>query len=258
MGTIASKHLPPEVLAAAGLRRAGARGGRAGVALGPPLAGHVLLELPVEPPTVTHHAKRIVTRQGRPRLVDSDELLAARRLYELAIPHRPGPLVAPIRGPAVLRITFTWRARDGDPPQWHAARPDLSNSVKLLEDVLVERGYLADDCHVALSVMAKRLGPVPAVRVYARTLLTGTDVGQEYPFGGREHRGVVWPLGDQVANEIDRSRILQAAAAAGERPWPGFPPRAAAQNEPTAKPPRRRATKRGATKHPQRTGGNRA
>lgn len=219
MGTPA-KSLPKAVRDRAGI--ALGPGGCARPALGPAVVGHVLLELAIDPPAATHHAKRIVARAGHSTLADGPDLVAARRLYELAIPPRPGPLVPPLRPPVVLRVTFTFAGRPDAPAGWHVRRPDLDNQVKLLADVLAARGYVADDAHVALQVLAKRTAPVPGVRVYLRTLLSADDVGHELAARGPRRPGWVDPLPDGAVWDAACGPRVDL----WERPYPGFPPRA--------------------------------
>jgi Holliday junction resolvase RusA-like endonuclease len=102
------------------------------------------------PPKTTHHHKKIAHVGQWTRLVDRDELVAAKGLLEaLLLPFRP---TAPILGPVRLDVVFEWpwlamhskrvRAAGRMP---HTSKPDLSNICKTLEDRLVVLGFLEDD-----------------------------------------------------------------------------------------------------------------
>lgn len=58
------------------------------------------------PPRTSHHAKRIVRVGQWSRLADKPELVAAKAMLDgLLLPHQPA---APVTGPVVLELEFTW------------------------------------------------------------------------------------------------------------------------------------------------------
>jgi Holliday junction resolvase RusA-like endonuclease len=188
--------LPKHIRRAAGITLDAS--GRSRPKLASPVVGHVLLELDMEPPSVTHHDKEIVPRYGKGgvvrghRLVDSPGLRAAREAYERSIPERR--VLVPLRAPVALRVEFwfPWaivRAYGSgrDNGIWMTDKPDLSNSIKQLEDLLALRGYIADDKHVSIQEAKKFISPHVAgcIRVYIRSLVSNADDGEELPYRGK-------------------------------------------------------------------------
>lgn len=126
--------------------------------------------LPCVPPTANHHAKKIV-RVGRwTRLADHDRLVAAKDMIDaLLVPHRPP---APLSGPVVLSLAFTWPWRSSDSQRVRArgrlprtTRPDCSNLAKTTEDRLVALRFLEDDGQVVALIVRKWFADVPGIRV---------------------------------------------------------------------------------------------
>lgn len=113
--------------------------------------------VPVEPPTVTHNdLVAYVRANGRPGIRKSDRLRGAEdallpRLASLA------PSSGPLSGP--LRVTVRWcfraaatRHAQGEP---HVCRPDMSNMLKTLEDVMQRAGVIADDSMIVEERLSK-------------------------------------------------------------------------------------------------------
>jgi Holliday junction resolvase RusA-like endonuclease len=131
--------------------------------------------MPCEPPTASHHAKKIIrlrTRNGGDfvKLGDKPELQAAKKLLEtLMLRHR---IAQPITGPVTLTLEFTWSWRASDSQKARAAgrlpkftRPDCSNLAKTTEDRLVVMGFLEDDGQVVELIVRKWVGDRPGIRV---------------------------------------------------------------------------------------------
>ncbi len=123
--------------------------------------------LAAAPPTVTHQAKVIgyaFAKGGRrvAKLRDSDALAAARDAYHkllLASGRRPR---RPMPGPLRLTVVLCF---PGDAVAWHTKPPDWDNCVKVLQDALVDAGFVARDQEVSEAAVVKIRGPVPYVRV---------------------------------------------------------------------------------------------
>ena len=122
------------------------------------------------PPKVSHHAKRIVRVAGFSRLADKPELQQARAMLDsLLLPHQPD---APLTGPVVLSLAFTWlwlkadtkrtRARGRVP---HDRKPDGSNILKTIEDRLVALRFIEDDARVVDVRVQKWRGDAPGISV---------------------------------------------------------------------------------------------
>ncbi len=126
--------------------------------------------LRLDPPEVSHHAKRIVKIGKFHRLADLPTLVAAKQQIDVALlPHKvPTPLRGPVR--LSLEFTFPWRTKDtrkirarGRIPR--DTRPDCSNLAKTTEDRLVAMGFLEDDGQVVELVVRKWFGAEPGIRV---------------------------------------------------------------------------------------------
>lgn len=126
------------------------------------------------PPTTNHQRKRIVTIRTANnefhKLADTPELNHAKRvLEELLIPHQPP---APVAGPVVLTVEYTWpwlashskrvRARGRIP---HISKPDLTNVTKTLEDRLCELLFIEDDRKVVDLRVRKWWGEIPGIDI---------------------------------------------------------------------------------------------
>ena len=113
--------------------------------------------VPVAPPTVTHNdLVAHVRANGRPGIRKSDRL---REAEDALLPRLAGlaPSSGPLSGP--LRVTVRWcfpaagtRHAQGEP---HVCRPDMSNMLKTLEDVMQRAGVIADDSMVVEERLAK-------------------------------------------------------------------------------------------------------
>ena len=103
--------------------------------------------VPVAPPTVTHNdLVAYVRANGRPGIRKSDRLCEAE---DALLPRLAGP----------LRVTVRWcfpaagtRHAQGEP---HVCRPDMSNMLKTLEDVMQRAGVIADDSMVVEERLSK-------------------------------------------------------------------------------------------------------
>lgn len=177
-------------------------GGRARGRLLAALAGYAFLSLSIDPPTVTHHDKKIQKRGGHLTLRDSPALRAARETYLRAVPERAE--LIPLVPPVALHVSFRfrlpadWRRRGDRGPGWfHIGKPDVDNLVKTVKDLLAQRGYLADDSQVAMAFLSKRWtleGGPPGVFIYCRTLVGPGDDGRMLRIARGDEPGRIYPL----------------------------------------------------------------
>lgn len=140
----------------------------------------VVMWLPIDPPTATHHAKKIARFGRRTGLIDAPALKAARMLYLSVIPQCPG---SPIAGPYALAIQFRFaRGATKRPRQatkrdkgvskgvptaenategicggltWRTKKPDVDNLAKTLTDCLVAKGWIERDEQVVRLTVEK-------------------------------------------------------------------------------------------------------
>ncbi len=140
--------------------------------------------MPGEPPTTTHHSKKITTRGKFARLIDSPNLKDAISIWEARLmPHRPQ---RPMQGACKLSIKLVFsppayelstkskRARFQDGGTiYKTTKPDLSNIAKTLEDRLVALGFIMDDQSVSILRVEKRCGEDPGTHVTITSLEDG-------------------------------------------------------------------------------------
>jgi len=123
-----------------------------------------------EIPTTTHQRKRIITirPRGKPPIQslgntpELDDALA--QWKKILQPHVPqAPLVGPLR----LSASFMWQWREGEKGEnrhaegiWRDTKPDLSNLLKTMEDVMEELGFFVNDARIAaFGEVVKKWGP---------------------------------------------------------------------------------------------------
>lgn len=134
-----------------------------------------------EPPTTTHHAKKITRVGGFSRLADKPELKNAIAVWESRLlAHRPAhPMKGPVRltihavftPPKCEKSTKAKAARFdkmGLVPK--VSKPDCSNFAKTLEDRLVALGFIEDDKAVYYLCVSKWIGDHPRTTVTIETV----------------------------------------------------------------------------------------
>lgn len=132
-----------------------------------------------QPPSATaqHKSVRVVRakKSGKavPIFFEAGAVAAAREtLTKYLARHAPAEVMA---GPLKLTATWTfnWRKEDevkrrrGDLPAWvpKVTRSDTDNLVKMLKDVMTERGYWADDAHVCAEYLRRGWGDRPGIHI---------------------------------------------------------------------------------------------
>lgn len=104
---------------------------------------------------IHHYEKANVARQ---RAIYRREILAELEAKDIEIPCYEGPVV--------LKVIFNYAIKDAKRwGQWKTSRPDLDNSVKLLQDVLTELGFFKDDSQIAKLVLEKRFSAHPLIEI---------------------------------------------------------------------------------------------
>jgi Holliday junction resolvase RusA-like endonuclease len=142
-----------------------------------PIAGIIVGFLPGQPPTVTHHAKKIARRGDRLKLVDSPGLTAARTQYLSKIPENAGP---PIAGPLMVRLEFSWAEKAATKLAYRQAKPDADNAAKVVLDLLCERGWIANDAQVSVLAAIKLNVPAAEAHKPGVTVLIQTITWEAY------------------------------------------------------------------------------
>ena len=125
------------------------------------------------PPSVTHHAKKRVTRLMRggrrvPSLADNPELVRAKHELDwLLKPFRPA---APLVGAVWFDVVFVWpwlsrhtaKVRAGVRVP-HVSKPDLDNLVKVLADRMAAARFFECDQRIVSLRARKFWGPRPGI-----------------------------------------------------------------------------------------------
>jgi Holliday junction resolvase RusA-like endonuclease len=102
----------------------------------------------------------------------------------IADSRRPRPLFA---GPIRLAIVFTFRPPSSAPERIgtpHTLKPDASNLLKLVEDVMEECGVYRNDCEIAAPAPEKWWGRRPGVAVTVAQIATSQR--QSVDYGSRQ------------------------------------------------------------------------
>lgn len=124
--------------------------------------------LPMQPPTVTHHAKQLhaYMKGGKPCAVlyDSPALKDAHaKLHAHLAPHAPpAPLEGPVQLVVKWRFPCTARHRDG---QYKTTKPDTDNLQKALKDEMTRLHFWRDDAQVASEIAEKFWADTPGIFV---------------------------------------------------------------------------------------------
>jgi Holliday junction resolvase RusA-like endonuclease len=131
--------------------------------------------LPIVPPKATRQTTRLVVVKGKPMFFHKKEHQTAENdLTLLCAEHVPEQ---PIAGPVHLAVhfSFPWRKSEkksviasGCTP--HTSRPDLSNMIKLIEDVLTRLGFWNDDSQIAQLLVTKQWTETPGIGITIKPL----------------------------------------------------------------------------------------
>lgn len=115
---------------------------------------HVQAVLDCEPPTATHHRKKIVRRKsGAMGMADSDELSAARDRITVALMASGKRPRRPLAGPILAGFGFYFGGAEAH--GYHTDKPDDDNLQKTLMDCLADAGWIKDDKTVCVKFVHK-------------------------------------------------------------------------------------------------------
>lgn len=123
-----------------------------------------------QPPTATHHHKKIVRVGGFSRLADKPELNEAKEsLAALFKGHAPDvPYSGPLR--LDLQFQFGWLGKHSKKIRasgeaMKTTKPDCSNLAKVVEDVMTRLAFWEDDAQICCLVVTKGYCDRPGIRV---------------------------------------------------------------------------------------------
>jgi Holliday junction resolvase RusA-like endonuclease len=128
------------------------------------------IHLPHNPSTATAQGKRAArTPMGIRFYKSADMKKAEASLEALLIPHRPE---TPVASPCKLEIEYVFPWRKTEPKKRlalgkvpHTTRPDCSNLVKAIEDLLCVHRFIRDDAGIAELVVKKSWGENPGITI---------------------------------------------------------------------------------------------
>lgn len=122
-------------------------------------------------PTVTAQQKGVFVTGGKARFFTKKKVRDAENTFHaLLYPHRPAQ---PLTGPIVLVVTlgFPWRksekkSRVKDFAQYPIeTRPDCSNLIKAIEDVMTTAGFWRDDGQISSLCVHKHYTDTPGITI---------------------------------------------------------------------------------------------
>lgn len=122
------------------------------------------------PPTATHHHKKIVKKGRNYSLADKPELLEAKEsLASLFAPFAPTP---PIEGAVRLDLQFQFgwlksatQKQRAEGSAFKLSKPDCSNLAKVVEDVMTRLAFWHDDGQIVSLSVSKGYCDQPGIRV---------------------------------------------------------------------------------------------
>jgi Holliday junction resolvase RusA-like endonuclease len=126
------------------------------------------------PPKATAQASATILRRkdGTPfvgKMSSSNARKAQKTLIALMRPH---VCHMPLKGAVALSVAFQWPFRKAEPKKNRAKgyipcdkRPDCSNLIKMLEDIMTTLGFWGDDAQVAHLVVRKGWGDNPGISI---------------------------------------------------------------------------------------------
>lgn len=126
------------------------------------------LFIPGDPPRATQQQHRISINRGYPVVYDSENVKEARQYFYVTLSrHRPK---VPLDGPLELTVHWRFQAKSHKPNEWKVSRPDIDNSMKLLQDCMTKMGFWKDDSQIAHLDVYKYWSKTPGLYISIREL----------------------------------------------------------------------------------------
>lgn len=125
--------------------------------------------IPCNIPTATSQMKGAMVQNGKVRFFKKKKVAESERTFHaLFLPHRPAK---PFEGPVCLCVSlvFPWRKAEkkriikGYRYYPVTTRPDLSNLIKTIEDVLTTLRFWNDDGQISTLRVSKNYGEEPGI-----------------------------------------------------------------------------------------------
>lgn len=132
----------------------------------------ITFRIDIVPPKATSQGagKRMVVVKGRPMFFKNGKAQSAENdLTLLCSQFTP---LSPMEGPLALHVDFVWPWRKSEPKRRIAlgrvpmtSKPDCSNAVKMIEDVLTKLGFWKDDNQITDLRVTKAWGDKPGIEI---------------------------------------------------------------------------------------------
>lgn len=121
--------------------------------------------MPMIPPTVTAQEKKITVVNGKPRLYDPPELVAAKnKIKSNLIPFVPEqPLDGALRLVVKWCFPITGKHYDGE---YKYTKPDTDDLNKALKDIMEDLSFYVNDSRVASETIEKFWAKVPGIWIH--------------------------------------------------------------------------------------------
>ena len=120
--------------------------------------------MPMIPPQTTQQEQQVSCKSGMPKFYDPPELKAARiKLQGHLSRHVPEKkYTGAIRVVVKWLFPITGKHQDGE---YKITKPDCSNSIKLLEDVMTDLGFWEDDRLISSLIVEKLWAARPGIYI---------------------------------------------------------------------------------------------
>ncbi|TGA95628.1 RusA family crossover junction endodeoxyribonuclease [Sporolactobacillus shoreae] len=120
--------------------------------------------MPMKVPTTTHQQKQVRVLKGKPVFYEPDDLQAARsKLMAYLGQHVPEkPFSGPVR--MITKWCFPIKGKHYN-GEWKTTKPDVTNLMKLFEDVMTDLGYWKDDALIVSEITEKFWAELPGIYV---------------------------------------------------------------------------------------------
>lgn len=115
-------------------------------------------------PTVTHQEKQVSVIKGKPHFYEPPELKAARSLitdhFGKFAPEKPFP------GKVRLLVKYCYLAKGKHKNgEFKYTKPDLDNSMKLLQDCMTQLQFWKDDMYIVSLIAEKFWSEIPGIYI---------------------------------------------------------------------------------------------
>ena len=128
--------------------------------------------IPCVPPTATAQGKGISARGGRVWTYQKPAQQEAEAFYRNVLrPYRPA---VPLAGAVSLEVDVRWpfpkSHRNPRSQAWKTTKPDSTNWIKMIEDVMTDLGFWNDDAQVCQHIILRRWHDTPGIGITVESI----------------------------------------------------------------------------------------